>query len=333
MRSATSAACSSRCTAAAASATTCSPSARRRSSASTPGSPRSTTSCTSSRHVPRCECGTPMLRGSRFCPSCGRELTAGDGDVGGDGRRARARSRDARRGAADARGGDRGRGRHVPALRRGRAGTGRYCLDCGLAPPRRDRAAAPPAAALDPAFRLVPRRLGLGCRSRRSLVAIAGAAAAIAISGHRADAHAVVDRRDARIRAHAQPRPVQTVDDTRRAREHAARCPMPPEPGDGVREERPPHLADRRERLDDRARLVSARRPAHDSGARDRDAGREGRPSAGRRARLEPTSRACSRATDVVFTGIYGSKHDADAAVATARQAGFGGAYSRQIAR
>ena len=35
----------------------------------------------------------------------------------------------------------------------------------------------------------------------------------------------------------------------------------------------------------------------------------------------------------VVFTGVYGSKADADAAVATARQAGFGGAYSRQIAR
>jgi len=35
----------------------------------------------------------------------------------------------------------------------------------------------------------------------------------------------------------------------------------------------------------------------------------------------------------VVFAGIYGSKSDADAAVATARQVGFGGAYSRQIAR
>jgi hypothetical protein len=34
----------------------------------------------------------------------------------------------------------------------------------------------------------------------------------------------------------------------------------------------------------------------------------------------------------VVFTGIYGSKSDADAAVATARQAGFAGAYSRQVA-
>jgi hypothetical protein len=35
----------------------------------------------------------------------------------------------------------------------------------------------------------------------------------------------------------------------------------------------------------------------------------------------------------VVFTGIYASKGDADAGVRTARQAGFGGAYSRQIAR
>jgi hypothetical protein len=35
----------------------------------------------------------------------------------------------------------------------------------------------------------------------------------------------------------------------------------------------------------------------------------------------------------VVFTGVYPSRSDADAAVATARQAGFAGAYSRQIAR
>jgi len=35
----------------------------------------------------------------------------------------------------------------------------------------------------------------------------------------------------------------------------------------------------------------------------------------------------------VVFTGIYHGKSDADAAVSTARQAGFSGAYTRQIAR
>lgn len=33
------------------------------------------------RRVPRCECGAPVLRGSRFCPNCGRPL-------GGDGGRA-----------------------------------------------------------------------------------------------------------------------------------------------------------------------------------------------------------------------------------------------------
>jgi len=28
------------------------------------------------RDVPRCECGAPILRGSHFCPSCGRDLQA-----------------------------------------------------------------------------------------------------------------------------------------------------------------------------------------------------------------------------------------------------------------
>jgi len=34
------------------------------------------------RNVPRCECGAPVLRGSRFCPNCGREVegTALDGE-------------------------------------------------------------------------------------------------------------------------------------------------------------------------------------------------------------------------------------------------------------
>jgi hypothetical protein len=31
-----------------------------------------------SRRIPRCECGAPVLRGSRFCPSCGRSI-AGEG--------------------------------------------------------------------------------------------------------------------------------------------------------------------------------------------------------------------------------------------------------------
>jgi len=28
-----------------------------------------------SRNVPRCECGAPVLRGSKFCPNCGRSFT------------------------------------------------------------------------------------------------------------------------------------------------------------------------------------------------------------------------------------------------------------------
>jgi hypothetical protein len=28
----------------------------------------------SGRRVPRCECGSPILRGSHFCPNCGRPL-------------------------------------------------------------------------------------------------------------------------------------------------------------------------------------------------------------------------------------------------------------------
>jgi hypothetical protein len=71
----------------------------------------------------------------------------------------------------------------------------------------------------------------------------------------------------------------------------------------------------------------------------------------GRRSALSTADRAASRGLHqvgildssryaslqpgylVVFTGIYGSRSDADSSVGTARQAGFSGAYSRQIAR
>jgi hypothetical protein len=35
------------------------------------------------RHLPRCECGAPVLRGSHFCPNCGRTLD-GDAKAGPD---------------------------------------------------------------------------------------------------------------------------------------------------------------------------------------------------------------------------------------------------------
>jgi hypothetical protein len=30
--------------------------------------------------APRCECGAPLLRGSHFCPNCGRSVGAGASD-------------------------------------------------------------------------------------------------------------------------------------------------------------------------------------------------------------------------------------------------------------
>jgi hypothetical protein len=32
------------------------------------------------RRAPRCECGAPILRGSHFCPNCGRTLEAASGN-------------------------------------------------------------------------------------------------------------------------------------------------------------------------------------------------------------------------------------------------------------
>lgn len=33
------------------------------------------------RHVPRCNCGAPVLRGAHFCPNCGRPLGASSDGV------------------------------------------------------------------------------------------------------------------------------------------------------------------------------------------------------------------------------------------------------------
>ena len=86
------------------------------------------------RHVPRCECGAPVLRGSRFCPNCGRPLGAEASRVRGDDHRAGPEAADARRAteretaisAAD---------RTCPRCGAAREADQRYCLDCGLAAP------------------------------------------------------------------------------------------------------------------------------------------------------------------------------------------------------
>jgi hypothetical protein len=38
----------------------------------------------SERNVPRCSCGAPVLRGSRFCPNCGRVLDGEQAPAGED---------------------------------------------------------------------------------------------------------------------------------------------------------------------------------------------------------------------------------------------------------
>jgi len=37
------------------------------------------------RRAPRCECGAPILRGSHYCPNCGRQLESAHREPGFDG--------------------------------------------------------------------------------------------------------------------------------------------------------------------------------------------------------------------------------------------------------
>jgi hypothetical protein len=207
-----------------------------------------------------------------------------------------------------------------------RAETDRYCLDCGLVLP------------------VVTGRLS-GWRRRwirhvgwypgdwvwlalpALVVAVAGAAAAIAVSDHRAGAHAVVTAVTPGF-ALAPATPVQT---TPTATGGTTTLPVAPEPGTA---------AEKNGRLTWPAAasgwtvvLVSyPRTTGHDPAlATATRAAKKGLPQVGvldssRFASLQP-------GYDVVFSGIYASQQDADAAVSTVRQAGFAGAYSRQIAR
>jgi hypothetical protein len=209
-----------------------------------------------------------------------------------------------------------------------RTETDRYCLDCGLALP------------------VVTGRLAVWRRRfiksvgwypgdwvwltlPMLLVAIGGATAAISISDHRAGPHPVVTAATPGF-ALTPAAPVRTVA-TGTGRGNSSTLPVPPEPG---------AAAQKNGRLTWPAAdsgwtivLVSyPRTTGHDPAlATATRAAKKGLPQVGvldssRFASLQP-------GYDVVFTGIYGSQQDADAAVATARQAGFGGAYSRQIAR
>jgi hypothetical protein len=199
----------------------------------------------------------------------------------------------------------------------------RYCLDCGLLLPEVEGRVA-----------------GLRRRWLRVLgwypgdfvwaallglcVAAAGAAAAIVISERRADTGSqAFEAATAAIPVRA-PAAVPPA----RLRAHAGKLPKAPEPGRRSGRLTWPRNANgwtivlvsypkatgRREALDTATRAARAR------------LAQVGILDSGRFASLQP-------GYFVVFAGIYGSKTDADAAVATVRGAGFPGAYSRQIAR
>ena len=337
-RCATSAACSSRCTGAAASATTCSPSAPRRSSASTRASPRSRICST------RAAARRAASAARRSCAARASARTAAGRSIrrparrrrlGGDGHRAGARGlmatgadeRERAIAAADT---------HLPALRRARAS--RISATASSAASRcRSSTGTVPALR-----RRWLRRFGW-YPGDWVWISLADAARRRGGRGRRDRAHrrappAQPARRSPRSTqvSVAEPTAVPTTTPARRSTPR--RCRRPPS------------------RRRPRRRRRPARRTAASSGRANENGWTivlvsypktNGRPSAlatadrGRRrtdctrsgSSTRAATPACSPGYFVVFTGIYGSTADADAGVGTARQAGFGGAYSRQIAR
>ena len=208
-----------------------------------------------------------------------------------------------------------------------RAPNHRYCLECGLRLPTVDGRIAS-------LRRRWVRRLGwypgdwMWLALPTLLIAIAGAAVAVAIAGRSRDAHADVFTAPAAVSVVEPGAPATTsaapVDTTT--------LPVPPEPGSPTAAGKGriawpanangwtivlvsyPKQGGRASAVATAARAVKA--SLHQVGILD----------SGAYSSLQP-------GYYVVFTGVFASKDDADAAVSTARQAGFGGAYSRQIAR
>jgi hypothetical protein len=203
----------------------------------------------------------------------------------------------------------------------------RFCLDCGYALPE----VSGGTAALRRGW---IRRIGwypgdwVWPSLFALLVAIGGAAVAIAVTERREPTAIAVFRVPATVSVRS-PTPVTTPATTTRARATGT-LPTPPEPGTA---------AERNGRLvwpknEDGWTVVLTSYPKQSG----RDAAlataakaakglqRVGILDSGGFASLQPGYL-------VVFSGIYPSRADADAAVPTARQAGFRAAYTRQIAR
>ncbi len=213
-----------------------------------------------------------------------------------------------------------------PRCGKARTAADRYCLDCGLR--------LPIVAGAVPALRRRwLRRLGwypgdwVWLSLLTLLVAVAGAAAAIVITNRHRSAAPVVLTAAAAVSI-GEPAVPQS---TSPATVNTATLPSAPEPGAPARPngrlEWPANVNGWTIVLvsypkgSGRATALSTATRAAKANLRQ-----VGIIDSGGYASLQP-------GYFVVFSGIYGSKSDADAGVSTARQAGFGGAYSRQITR
>ncbi|HEX6762248.1 MAG TPA: hypothetical protein VF094_05570 [Gaiellaceae bacterium] len=201
-----------------------------------------------------------------------------------------------------------------------------YCLDCGLLLP--DVTGTVPALR-----RRWLRTFGwypgdfVWAALLALVVAIVGAAAAIAVGRHRAAGGPpsfAAATTAAPVRAPAAEPPIRL-----RARVGAGKLPKAPEPGTT----RPGRLTWPKDANGWTVVLVSYPKNTGRLAAlaKASEAAKTGLAQVGvidssRFASLQP-------GYFVVFTGIYGSQTDADTAVPTVRAAGFAGAYSRQIAR
>jgi hypothetical protein len=209
-----------------------------------------------------------------------------------------------------------------------RAADQRYCLDCGLPLPRVE-------GTLPSLRRRWIRRLGwypgdwVWMSLLTLVVAAAGGAAAIVVSERRQPAGPPVFEASPTAVSVAEPKPLPVTAGGRPVRRRGT-LPKPPEQARAV--------PNGRLRWPARGNgwtivLISYPKTTGRVQALDRasHAARAGLQQVG----ILDSSRFASLQPGyfVVFTGIYGSKQAADAAVATARAAGFGGAYSRQIAR
>jgi hypothetical protein len=209
----------------------------------------------------------------------------------------------------------------------------RYCLECGLVLPE-------VSGRLPSWRRRWIRRLGwypgdwIWVSLVTLIIAAAGAASAIALTHHVNDKGSTFYRAPTAVSV-AEPAPVPTV--TTPAKVDTSKLPTAPEPTTT----RPVKPAGPKNGRFAWPRNENGWTIVHDSYPKT-----NGRPSA-----LQTASKAAHSGLNqvgvldsslyaslqpgyyVVFSGVYPAKADADAAVATARQAGFGGAYSRQIAR